>query len=221
MIIKERGIDNQLLYNTTIYLLTGDLETAKFFSNLTSSCSQLGYYIEDVVKSKIKYPIVGQENLGHRTGKYVLFKPKFNKQVPDFVFVDDENKTIHIFEVKINLRNADSKKVFGEKTKYASLKEYLDNIYKNYNVILHAVDFFNFDSARRNIKLYEQSNVLNVITGVEFCQMLCVDYDEVMSEVYKHRKENQEFIIKFKNKKLDELNVINNQQHINLLNYYE
>jgi hypothetical protein len=219
MIIKDRNVNNSVLFNTTIYLLTGDVETTKFFSNLTSACSQLGYFIEDVVKSKITLPIVNQSELGLRKGKYVLFKPKFNKQVPDFVLVDDVNKTINIFEMKINLRNADSKKVFGEKTKYESLKNYLDNIYKNYNVILYAVDFFNMDSQRRNIKLYEQSGVLGVITGQEFCDMISVNYDEVMSEVYKHRQENQNFILEYKSKLLDELNNINFKKDKNLLSF--
>ena len=219
MIIRDREVDNNLLLNTTIFLLTGDIETTKFFSNLTSACSQLGYFIEDVVKSKITYPIVEQRELGFRKGKYVLFKPKFNKQVPDFVLVDDVNKTINIFEVKINLRNADSKKVFGEKTKYESLKKYLDNIYKNYNVVLYAVDFFNLNGIRRNIKLYEQSNVLRVITGQEFCDMIDVHYDDVMSEVYKHREENQKFIKEYKNKLMDELKEVEFKKDINLLSF--
>jgi hypothetical protein len=75
------------------------------------------------------------------------------------------------------------------------------------------------DSQRRNIKLYEQSGVLGVMTGQEFCDMIDVDYGDVMSEVYKHRQENQKFIMDYKSKLLDELNNINFKKDKNLLSF--
>jgi len=46
MIIDERNLDEKALYNNPIYLLTGDFETAKFYSCLASACCKFGYFVE-------------------------------------------------------------------------------------------------------------------------------------------------------------------------------
>ena len=105
MKITARDIEEKYLYRTPIYLLTGDVETARFYSDLASASSKLGYYVEDTVKNLIKFPKVKTEALGSFDGKYVLIKQKINKKIPDFLLVDTDNKKISVFEVKTNLKN--------------------------------------------------------------------------------------------------------------------
>jgi len=112
MIIDERNLDVKALFTNPIYLLTGDFETAKFFSCLASACCKFGYYVENIIRDNMSYPYITKDNIEfNKTGKYLLYKPKFGSEVPDYVLIDEEAKIIYVYEVKVNLRNMDSKKL--------------------------------------------------------------------------------------------------------------
>lgn len=220
MKITPREVEEKYLYRTPIYLLTGDIETAKFYSNLASASSKLGYYVEDAVKSLIKFPKVKTEALGSFDGKYVLVKQKINKKIPDFVLVDTDSKKISVFEVKTNLKNLDFAQAFGEKIKHEELKKYLQYIFSDYNVILYVVDFFEGPSLKMNH--YKDDDVLNTITGREFCEILEVSFDDVMNRVNKSRKDNLLFVQEYKDKVIEN----NYQDHLTeedftIMKFYE
>ena len=94
----------------------------------------------------------------NKTGKYLLYKPKFGSEVPDYVLIDEEAKIIYVYEVKVNLRNMDSKKAHGEKSKYLRLKLFLEENYKNYKTSVFVVNFLGVDG--RNCCLYKNHKSL-------------------------------------------------------------
>ena len=202
MKIVGRNVEDQFLHRTPVYLLTGDLETAKFYSDLASASSKLGYFVEDVVKDFITYPIVGREELGNRTGIYVLVKKKIVNKIPDFLKVDTDNKTVDVYEVKTNLKNLDSKQAFGEKIKHEELKNFLVGMFVDYTVTMYVVDFFEGPSLKVN--LYENDTLLVTIPGRQFCDQLNVSFDDVMIKVRESREHNGLFIMDYKSKPLDQ-----------------
>ena len=220
MKIVERGVEEKYLYRTPVYLLTGDVETAKFYSDLASASSKLGYYVEDIVKSFIKFPIVKAEALGTFDGKYVLVKQKINKKIPDFLLVDTNEKRISVFEVKTNLKNLDCAQAFGEKIKHQDLKEYLHTMFNGYDIILYVVDFF--DGPSLKVNLYENDDVLKTISGRDFCKILEVSFEDVMGKITTSRKNNLSFVQDYKNKSIVSKDEdLPDTENLNLLSFYE
>ena len=200
MIITDNDIDIERLLNNPIYLLTGDLETAKFYSSLASASIKLGYYVEDIIKESINLPIfkdIGSNNTVFGIEeRYILIKPKFGSEIPDMVLVDETTMTIHVYEIKVNLRNADSKKAHGEKIKYQTLKDYLDKKYPEYSINIFVVDFLGTGGGATSI--YEDSDIIEVITGINFCKSVDIDYDNLMKKIKYSQVSNREFIHNYK-----------------------
>lgn len=198
MLITNNNLSNDRLVNNPIFLLTGDIETTKFFSSLASACIKLGYYIEDLIISNINLPIL--EEIGQKTlfpcEQYILIKPKFGKEIPDIVFIDENRKQIQVFEIKTNLRNADSKKAHGEKAKYKRLYDFLIEKYLNYKVEIFVVDFLG--SLTGATELYRELNIINVVSGKNFCNKFNVDYQLLMDQIKSSQKLNRNFIQEFK-----------------------
>lgn len=220
MIIDERNLDEKSLYNNPIYLLTGDFETAKFFSCLASACCKFGYFVEKAIKEHFKYTYINQTEIGLKnTGKFLLHKPKFGAEVPDYVLIDEDEKIIYVYELKINLRNMDSKKAHGEKAKYQRLKLYLEEIHPKYETKIFVVNFLG--ASGRNVGLYKGLDYLKIISGEQFCQMMDVSFSLVMNKIYSSRSENQQFLLDYKQKKLEEVKELQIQQQNTLVQFYE
>ncbi len=218
MIIDERNLDVKGLFTYPIYLLTGDFETAKFFSCLASACCKFGYYIENIVRDNMSYPYIKVENIGeNKSGKHLLYKPKFGSEVPDYVLIDEDNKIIYVYEMKVNLKSMDSKKAHGEKAKYQRLKLFLEENYKKYTVSVFVVNYLGVDG--RNCSLYKNLDFLSIITGEEFCKSVNVSYDKLMNLIKESQKTNQEFIKLYKEKLIDPPSDIKKQKETNLLNF--
>lgn len=196
MIIVDNNLSQERLENNPIYRLTGCMETTKFFSNLASSVVKFGNYTESVIFKVIestdmdKLDYIGQTTIFGTPEKYILIKPKFGSEVPDVVLVDDKN--LHVFEIKVNLRSSDSKKAHGEKVKYERLKEYLQEHYKDYNTQIYAVDFLGGGGGAT--ALYEKADVFTVIDGKTFCSMMGIQYDVVVNSLEVDQEQNRKFI---------------------------
>ena len=106
MIITERNADVGEFLFAPIYYLTGDLETAKFYSNLASATSKFGTYLEQKIRESIKLPVGDYDSifscLFPLDQKILLRKQKVVGVEPDFIVVDPIKKLIDVFEVKSN-----------------------------------------------------------------------------------------------------------------------
>ena len=189
-----------------IYLLTGDLETAKFFASLASSTCRMGNFVQDRITHKIMHDVgalpklngIGESNLFGLPDKYVIVKALYKqfKIEPDFIVVDEVKKTIDVFELKVNLSTPDSKKVYGEISKYAKLQEYLKELYSKYTIQTYAIDFIG-DGGGSSI-LYQKSGIFKIINGRQFCDIVHIDYGDVMDDIKENRKSNLEYIKRYK-----------------------
>jgi hypothetical protein len=206
MIITDNTIEFDTFSKHPIYLLTGDIETTKFFSILTSSCSKLGYYIEGKIKEYIlasgipQQPSIQHHELWDAPAQYFIHGVKFGAEKPDFVVVDEGKLTIDVYEIKMNLSNVDSKKAHGEKAKYTRLFETLSNDFPEYKVGVYVADFLGTTGGA--IKLYEDCDILEVINGETFCTKVGISYKSIMDDIRYSQIANREFIKNYKNKKV-------------------
>jgi hypothetical protein len=199
MIISDNNISQDRLLNNPIFVLTGDVETTKFFSNLASACIKFGYYIEQLIVDQIKLPIMSEiaGNTLFDEKEYILVKPKFGSEIPDIVFVNEIEKIIDVYEIKTNLRNADSKKAHGEKLKYKRLYDYLTSSHKDYKIRIFVVDFMG--SLLGATVLYKESKIIEVIDGKQFCEKIYIDHSIIIEHLQESQKKNKEFINYYKN----------------------
>jgi hypothetical protein len=190
----------QKLEKNPIFLLTGDIETTKFYSSLASACIKIGTYLEDKIEEKIRINFDIKQEIGQQslfpTEEYFLVKQKFQKVEPDFVYIDENQKIIYVYEVKTNLGNADSKKAHGEKIKYKTLYTFLTKKYLDYTVKIFVVDFMGDLSGAT--ALYEASDIIEVIDGETFCKRIKIDYQTIINDLKLSQNHNKNFIKEFK-----------------------
>jgi hypothetical protein len=201
VIIEDRNVDDIYLLRTPVYLLTGDIETAKFYSNLASACSKMGYFVENTIVDLITLPIIKYENLIGYDKKCVVVKPKIEGMIPDFLVCDPLNKSISIYEVKTNLKNLDSKQAVAEKNKHEKLHQLFSSLFPSFDVTMYIVDFIEGPSLKVN--LYEKDSLLKTIDGRVFCKHLEVEYDDVLQKITEYQNINIEFIKQYKNKNIE------------------
>jgi hypothetical protein len=177
-----------------VYMMTGDLETARFYSMLASSSSRFGYFLEDVITENINLPIVDWDRLPFCEVKSVCRKPKINRKIPDFLLIDPINMLVWVAEIKTNLNSLDSKQCKSESTTYLTLKADLQTQFPKHKVEVNIVNFFGGKNSRGNLIHPE----LNIITGEEFCEVVGVSYGSVLGSLSANRVKNATLISEYK-----------------------
>ena len=200
MRIEDRGVDDVYLLRTPVYLLTGDIETARFYSNLASACSRMGYFAEDTVVDLMTLPIVKYENLNNYKEKCVVVKPKIEGMIPDFLIFDPVEKFINVYEVKTNLKNLDSRQAAAEKIKHEKLYQFFSSSFLNFHTTMYIVDFI--EGASLKVNLYKEDSLLKTIDGKVFCEHLGVQYDDVLDKITQDQNINIKFIKNYKKKNI-------------------
>ena len=199
LINTKHEIEDKYLLRTPVYLITQDLETARFYHSLVSATSRLGFFVENKIAELIPYPVVSySENLQNDT---VIFKEQIHGLKPDYILVKDN--TIHIIEQKLNLINHGIKAVTGEQQRYLKFKSCLQQAHTNFDVRLYIVDFFAEVGPALKTSLYGNSD-FTTLTGRELCDMLSVSYEEVMKTLHSSAMTNQQFIEHYKSTKTGE-----------------
>ena len=94
MIITERKNDADEFLYAPIYFLTGDLETAKFYSNLASATAKFGTYLEKQIKETVSIPIINYSEINTVTKKSLLAKQNIDGVIPDFIIIDPKTNDI-------------------------------------------------------------------------------------------------------------------------------
>jgi hypothetical protein len=218
VIIEDRNVDDIFLLRTPVYLLTGDIETAKFYSNLASACSKMGYFVENTIVDLVKLPIIKYENLIGYDKKSIVVKPKIQSMVPDFLLYDPLQKNINIYEVKTNLKNLDSKQAIAEKNKHEKLHQVFTSLFPKFKTTMFIVDFIEGPSLKVN--LYEKDSLLNTISGKNFCEQIEVNYADVLDKITQFQSKNLQFVKEYKEKDIASLPTCNEVKS-NLENFYD
>lgn len=204
MIITERKHDKDEFLFSPIYFLTGDVETAKFYSNLASASSKFGTYLEKKIRETIKLPFINNlDDINHLKEKSVLKKQKIGKVEPDFIIIDPSINTISICEIKTNLFNMDSNLCRKANETGLEMKEYFGTNFSNYISSVYLVNFLGFRPSKRGKYVLDLTNNFIIIEGDEFSKIIDVDYGFVINSLKNNRKINQEFIDIYKNKPIE------------------
>lgn len=200
MIITERKADDGEFLFAPIYFLTGDLETAKFYSNLASATAKFGTYLEHKIKEFVSLPVIEYDEILQCKQKSLLLKQKISGVMPDFVIVNPIDMTIQICEVKSNLFNMDSKQCKTENNTGEILMEHFSNYFPEFKSEIYLVNFFGFQPSNRGKHILGMTDNFQHINGQEFSDVLEIDYQEVLVSLKNDRKVNQDFISSYKNK---------------------
>lgn len=198
MIIVDRGVTDEELFCSPVYLLTGDLETARFYSNLASACSKFGTFLEKQIKGIIQLPFVDYDEIKNINQKSLLIKRKIDGVEPDFVIVDPIEKTISVCEVKSNMYNMDSKQCKTENKTGQILKDNFNNNFEDFSTELYLVNFFGYKPNKRGQHVVPLTNNFTHINGNIFCSMMSVNYDNIVDNLKNSQTSNVEFIINYK-----------------------
>ena len=210
MIITERNADVGEFLFAPIYYLTGDLETAKFYSNLASATSKFGTYLEQKIRESIKLPVGDYDSifscLFPLDQKILLRKQKVVGVEPDFIIVDPIKKLIDVFEVKSNMFNMDSKQCRTENQTGSKIKEHFMEILPEYNTTVYLVNFFGFEPTKRGKYVEPLTTNFIHINGETFANMLGISLESVLDSLKNNRELNQQFIQGYKSKPIEVLN---------------
>jgi len=210
MIITERNADDGEFFFAPIYYLTGDLETAKFYSNLASATSKFGTYLEQKIRELINLPVENYDSLFSclfpLEKKYLLRKQKIVGVEPDFITIDPINFSVDVFEVKTNVFNMDSKQCQTENLTGAKIKKHFVEILPEYNTTVYLVNFFGFEPSKRGKYVEPLTTNFIHINGETFANMLGISLDSVLDSLKNNRELNQQFIRGYKSKPVEVLN---------------
>lgn len=205
MVITERKHDVDEFLFAPIYFLTGDLETAKFYSNLASASAKFGTYLEKQIKEVVTLPIVENvKDIHNITEKSLLKKQRIDGVEPDFIVINPVNKTISVCEVKSNLFNMDSKQCKTENDTGLKMKKYFSLNFSNYITSVYLVNFFGFQPKKRGKHVIGLTNNFTHINGDEFSKLIDIDYDFIIDSLKINREMNKEFIKEYKNKNIED-----------------
>ena len=200
MIITERNADPEEFFFAPIYYLTGDLETAKFYSNLASATAKFGTFLEHKIKELIKLPIIEYSEINSCTQKSILKKQNIDGVEPDFVLINPTLKIIEVFEVKSNMFNMDSKQCKTENYTGQKMKIHFIENFQNFNTEVYLVNFFGFTPTKRGKHVLPLTDNFIHITGKDFSQKIEISYELVLNSLKNDRIVNQKFIDNYKNK---------------------
>ena len=175
--------------STTISLGT-DLEK-KVVEASNRSGSDLNTFVDAFTEGKVK------------PGKYLFTKTEakkskysLNKKEPDFVVFDIESiakRKCYIIEMKAG-DNFDTKKAASE---YSQLKDYTEH----FGIRIGCITKFMiccFNQTNKEIIVKGLKNTFRedeVLTGKDFCNLLGIDYNMILSSIEKDAVENTEWLI--------------------------
>jgi len=200
MIIEEKILSDEHLRSTPIYLLTGDLETARLYSTLSSAQSKLGTNIEKIMRSLCQLPVTDWNSRSKCKDKTLFYKTRLHKSEPDFVVYYPKKKKLVICELKTNAFNMDSKQAPTEQKSYTELRELLQVDFKT--VEIKIADFSGGAIDKRNRKdSYFNDPLFEIISGETLCSdILEISFNDVMNVVYKDQEINELFLRLYKKK---------------------
>lgn len=210
MIIKERDADDGEFLFAPIYYLTGDLETAKFYSNLASATSKFGTYLEQKIRELISLPVEEYDSLKSclfpLEQKCLLRKQKIVGVEPDFIIIDPINKLILVFEVKTNMFNMDSKQCKTENYTGSKIKQHFMEILPEYTTEVYLVNFFGFEPSKRGKYVTPLTDNFKHINGEIFSEMVDISLETLMNNLKDNQLTNQKFITDYKSKPIEVVN---------------
>jgi hypothetical protein len=207
MIITERKNDADEFLYAPIYFLTGDLETAKFYSNLASATAKFGTYLEKQIKETVSIPIINYSEINTVTKKSLLAKQNIDGVIPDFIIIDPKTKTIHVCEVKSNMFNMDSKQCQTENTTGLKMLNYFNTNFSNFTTKIYLVNFFGFQPSKRGKHIIPLTNNFNHINGKAFAEIIDIDYQSLLNKLKNNRDINKNFIESYKSKTIEVTNL--------------
>lgn len=216
MIIEEKVLSDEHLKRTPVFLLTGDIETAKLYSTLSSAQSKFGTDVEKIIRRLCQLPLSEWNGRNLCKKKTLFYKTKLNKSEPDFVVFYPKEKKIVICELKTNAFNIDSKQAPTEQKSYAELRELLKTEFNS--VEIKIVDFAGGATEKRKRKdSYFGDPIFEIISGEELCDILEISFDDVMNVIYKDQEINETLLRTYKSKPIIR-NVISKVN--TLINFY-
>ena len=207
MIITERKNDADEFFYAPIYFLTGDLETAKFYSNLASATAKFGTYLEKQIRESVSIPTINYSKINTITKKSLLEKQNIDGVVPDFIIVDPGTKTIHICEVKSNMFNMDSKQCQTENNTGLKMLNHFNMNFSNFTIKIYLVNFFGFQPSKRGKHIIPLTNNFNHINGKDFAKIIDMDYQSLLNKLKNNRDMNKNFIESYKSKTIEVTNL--------------
>jgi hypothetical protein len=207
MIITERKNDADEFLHAPIYFLTGDLETAKFYSNLASATAKFGTYLEKQIKESVSIPIIEYSEINTATKKSLLAKQNIDGVIPDFIIVEPETKTIHVCEVKSNMFNMDSKQCQTENNTGLKMLNYFNINFLDFTTKIYLVNFFGFQPSKRGKHIIPLTNNFNHINGKDFAKIIDIDYQSLLNKLKNNRDINKNFIESYKSKTIEVTNL--------------
>jgi len=207
MIITERKNDVDEFLYAPIYFLTGDLETAKFYSNLASATAKFGTYLEKQIRESVSIPIIDYSEINTVTKKSLLSKQNIDGVVPDFIIVEPETKTIHVCEVKSNMFNMDSKQCQTENNTGLKMLNHFNINFLNFTTKIYLVNFFGFQPSKRGKHIIPLTNNFNHINGKDFAEIIDMDYQSLLNKLKNNRDINKNFIESYKSKTIEVTNL--------------
>ena len=207
MIITERKNDADEFLYAPIYFLTGDLETAKFYSNLASATAKFGTYLEKQIRESVSIPTINYSEINTTTKKSLLEKQNIDGVVPDFIIVDPGTETIHVCEVKSNMFNMDSKQCQTENNTGLKMLNYFNINFSNFTTKIYLVNFFGFQPSKRGKHIIPLTNNFNHINGKLFAEIIDMDYQSLLNKLKNNRDINKNFIESYKSKTIEVTNL--------------
>lgn len=201
MVITEKILSDLHLRRTPVYLLTGDLETARFYSTLSSAQSKLGTNLEKTMRNLCQLPLFDWNAKDKCKEKTLFYKTRIHNSEPDFViFYPNQNKLV-ICELKMNAFNIDSRQAPTEQNFYLQLGETFREEFQTIEIKI--TDFFGGSIEKRKRKdSYFGDPFFEVISGENLCDILEISFDDVMNVIYRDQEINENIIKSYKDKPL-------------------
>lgn len=184
--------------------LVGDEELGLLLSRIHSAQIRTGNELETHIKNLIIYPIVTLETLyqkGICRETEVIIKPHKPKSgdaegiIVDFAVIFHSRSKVALIELKSSAQ-FDTQKTPQIYNKLNQMAQYINHPGLGYQVNIAVCVFYASDS----LSIYEgfkrcgfkQSEV---ITGIQFCELLGVHFEDVMNKVAEDQPENKNYIL--------------------------
>lgn len=196
----ERIFNNKELGNLITKIqstaITNGTELEKI---ITKQCKNKGYIITDFDDFLDDYSKNNYGNIIKIVSKKIIKKSKLANneihQEPDFIVlkIDSINKICYIIELKDGYE-FDTKKIIGEKE---HLEFYANFIARKipYSTLIKFCCFNELDKEKIKIGLKNAFEIDEIMNGLEFCNLLDIDYYEILKYRLKDAKENLEYFV--------------------------
>ena len=181
--------------------LFGNKKLGALISRVHSTTISAGTELERMVQNRAKTLDDLEEFLLGKlpSGTYLIPKKIIKKsslktkQEPDFLIIKVDKKHCYIIELKDG-DTFDTKKVAGERQ---SLIEFLNQISQKtpYSYSIHICSFNQSDRNEISKGMKGAFKLEEILTGQEFCDLLNINYREIVETRQKDQKENLSFFL--------------------------